>query len=333
MVHPRPAIPLTIVAGYLGSGKTSLLNHIVARCDTSRFAILVNDFGKLNIDAEMIEMQGGRAYRLESGCICCNIGNSLISTLLNVLRREPRPERILLESSGVADPARIADVARLSPSLRPGRVVVLVDSAQVRVRLADTLVGETVRKQIDAADLLILNKTDLLTDDDLADVSDWLRLRFGERPHLAARHARVPVAEVLADPATTLQGHSEEGLSKQHSEVFWSWSYEGDRLFRRRNLEEALTELAPLVERAKGFVRFRDAPDRTMIVQLTGSGLSIAEAPQRAPEETKCRIEFVGAGKKPDETALRRPIERARDVTSLDTEMVRCGRVPSVNDR
>ncbi|MYF06397.1 MAG: GTP-binding protein [Rhodospirillaceae bacterium] len=333
MVHPRPAIPLTTVAGYLGSGKTSLLNHLVARCDTSRFAILVNDFGKLNIDAELVEMQGGRAYRLESGCICCNIGNSLISTLLNVLRREPRPERILLESSGVADPARIADVARLSPSLRPGRVVVLVDSAQVRVRLADTLVGETVRKQIDAADLLILNKTDLLTDDDLADLSDWLRLRFGERPHLAARHARVPVAEVLADPATTLKGHSEEGLSKQHSEVFWSWSYEGDRLFRRRELEKALTGLAPLVERAKGFVRFRDAPDRTMIVQLTGSGLSIAEAPQRAPEETKCRIEFVGAGKKPDETALRRAIERARDMTSFNTETVRCGRVPSINDR
>ncbi|MXW93873.1 MAG: GTP-binding protein [Rhodospirillaceae bacterium] len=333
MVHPRPAIPLTIVAGYLGSGKTSLLNHVIARCDTSRFAILVNDFGKLNIDAELVEMQGGRAYRLESGCICCSIGNSLTSTLLNVLRREPRPERILLESSGVADPARIADIARLSPSLLPGRVVVLVDSAQVRVRLADTLVGETVRKQIDAADLLILNKADLVTGDDLANLSDWLRLRFGERPHLAARHARIPVADVLADPAATLQGHSEAGLSKQHSEVFWSWSYEGDRLFRRRDLEAALTELAPLVERAKGFVRFRDAPERTMIVQLTGSGLSIAEAPQRAPEETKCRIEFVGAGKKPDETALRRPIERARDVPSFDTETVRCGGVPSVNDR
>lgn len=333
MVHPRPAIPLTIVAGYLGSGKTSLLNHVIARCDTSRFAILVNDFGKLNIDAELVEMQGGRAYRLESGCICCNIGNSLISTLLKVLRREPPPERILLESSGVADPARIADIARLSPSLRPGRVVVLVDSAQVRVRLADTLVGETVRKQIDAADLLILNKADLVTGDNLADLSDWLRSEFGERPHLAARYARVPAAEVLADRAAIPQGHSEAGLSRQHSETFWSWSYEGDRLFRRRDLEEVLTELAPLVERVKGFVRFRDAPDRTMIVQLTESGLSIAEAPQRAPEETKCRIEFVGAGRKPDETALRRAIERARDVTSFDTETVRCGRVPSVNDR
>ena len=333
MDHPPPAIPLTIIAGYLGSGKTSLLNHIIARCDTSRFAILVNDFGKLDIDAELVEMQGSRAYRLESGCICCNIGNSLISTLLKVLRREPRPERILLESSGVADPARIADIARLSPSLSPGRVIVLVDSAQVRFRLADTLVGETVRKQIDAADLLILNKADLLTDDDLADLSDWLRLRFGERPHLTARHARVPVAEVLADRAATLQGHSNAGPSRRHSDVFWSWSYEGDHLFRRREFEKALTELAPLIERAKGFVRFCCAPDRTMIVQLTGSGLSIAEACQRTPKETKCRIEFVGAGTKPDETVLRRPIQRARDVTSFDTEMIRCGRVPSVNER
>ena len=113
MAQFRPTIPLTIIAGYLGSGKTTLLNHLIAQCDTSRFAILVNDFGKLNIDAELVELEGGKAYRLESGCICCNIGNSLMTTLLELLRIDPRPERILIEASGVADPARIADIARL----------------------------------------------------------------------------------------------------------------------------------------------------------------------------------------------------------------------------
>ena len=328
MAQLRPTIPLTIIAGYLGSGKTTLLNHLIAQCDTSRFAILVNDFGKLNIDAELVELEGGKAYRLESGCICCNIGNSLMTTLLELLRIDPRPERILIEASGVADPARIADIAHLSPSLHPGRIIVLIDSTRVRCLLADPLVGETARKQIEAADLLVLNKADLVPQDALIELSVWLRSQFGQRPSLTAKHAHIPVTEILTDrdspnrrgednrqaaQATAHDHHDHASAPVQHPDVFWSWSYESSALFVREGLEEALREMAPIVERAKGFVRFRAAPHRIMVVQLAGAKYSITEAHQDVSTMPNCRIELIGIGKKPDETTLRNIIDRARD--------------------
>ena len=312
MSEPRPTIPMTVIAGYLGSGKTTLLNRIIAECDTSRFAILVNDFGKLNIDAELVELEGGQAFRLESGCICCNVGNSLMTTLLQVLRMEPRPERILVEASGVAEPARIADIARLSPSLHPGRVIVLADSARIRAQLSDALVGETVRKQIEAADLLLLNKADLCAPEALTNLSASLSASVGQAPIYTTAQSIVPIAEVLAEPEATPTPNIGGDASTTHADVFWSWSYESAEILERAAFEAALQALAPLLERAKGFVRFDDAPDRTMVVQLSGSTFSISEARRTPSSGPKCRIELIGVGERPDTAALGEALDRAK---------------------
>jgi len=158
----KPQIPFTVIGGYLGAGKTTLLNRILAARESANMAVLVNDFGALNIDADLIVAQGGQAVRLENGCICCTIGDSLTTSLLTVLRAEPRPERVLVEASGVADPSRVADFARLSPSLRLDRVIVLVDMEQIRERCADPHVGDMALKQLAGADVLVLNKMDLV---------------------------------------------------------------------------------------------------------------------------------------------------------------------------
>ena len=172
-----PGITFTVIGGHLGAGKTTLLNHILSRCNAARLAVLVNDFGQLNIDAALIADRGARTLRLENGCICCNIGNSLISTLLALLREEPRPEHILVEASGVADPARIADIARLSPSLDLNRVIVVVDGERVREQYIDPYVGDMVAKQIAAADVIVMNKIDLVGLPSRADLKGWLEAR------------------------------------------------------------------------------------------------------------------------------------------------------------
>lgn len=319
MKHPHPVVPVTVIAGYLGAGKTSLLNHIVTHRETSHFAILVNDFGALNIDADLIELQGGQAFRLESGCICCNIGNSLIFTLLSILRSELRPERILIEASGVADPTRIADIARLSRSLSLDGVVVLVDCERIRSLLEDRLVGETVRNQLEAAELLLLNKRDLVSSEYLSGLREWLEERFKKRRIVETAFGCAPLDLIFAPrddfatpsttarPARNVENGNDESHANQshrlmgvHDDTFWSWSFETSAVFRRESLERVLREITPLVARAKGLVRFRDAPDKTMTVQLSGEHLSIAQAPRTAASTLASRIVLIGVGDKLD---------------------------------
>ncbi len=301
----RPIIPLTIIAGYLGSGKTTLLNRVIARCDTSRMAILVNDFGELNIDAQLVELGGATAYRLESGCICCSIADGLTMRLLALLRMEPRVQHILIEASGVADPARIADIARLSPSLRPGCTAVMADCARIEAQLGDDLIGETVQRQLACADLLVLNKMDLLSGDALAALVERLAERFAPGCILTGCHGHIPLDRLMSVPARSASRQRIKGrvvsvdrraASPDHGEVFWTVSYESHALFVRDRFEQALGELIPRLQRAKGFVRFEDAPAHLMIVHVSGSGVAITRARREDPAVPNCRLSFIGVG-------------------------------------
>ncbi len=290
-------VPLTVIGGYLGAGKTTLVNRVIRECDTSRFAILVNDFGKLEIDAELIELEGGRAFRLESGCICCNVGNGLMTTLMAVLRAEPRPEHILVEASGVADPARIADIARLSPSLHAGRTVVLADTGQIEAQLADALVGDTVRRQIDAADILVLNKQSLA----VAGTIDRLASRFAGIEMLSADHADFPV-ELIFGPG---RFHEPPPDDPRHDHVFWSAGLHFSGPVSRAALLAALGRPEPHLVRAKGFVRFADDPGVLVVVQLAGGRTEIAELRGGGlPASTECRLQLIGTGPRPADAEL-----------------------------
>src|SRR6056300_490452 len=106
-------VPITIIAGFLGTGKTGLLNHLLAHAEGRRLTALVNDFGALNIDSELIAAQNGNQISLANGCVCCSIGDDLTLALAQVMNQTPRPDHILIEASGVADPARIAGFAQV----------------------------------------------------------------------------------------------------------------------------------------------------------------------------------------------------------------------------
>src|SRR5258708_3959715 len=186
----RDAIPFTVIGGFLGAGKTTLLNRLLRGATGRRFAVLVNDFGALDIDGRLVADHDGDTIALANGCLCCTIGDSLVTTILSLLERPERFDHIVAEASGVADPGRVADLAVLEPRLARDGVIVVVDAADVRERAADRRVGDTVTRQLGAADLIVLNKIDLAHD--LAALRGWLSTHSAA-PVLEARHADIPL--------------------------------------------------------------------------------------------------------------------------------------------
>jgi G3E family GTPase len=261
-------VAFTVIGGFLGAGKTTLLNRLLAQAEGRRFGVLVNDFGALDIDGRLVVRHGGDTIALANGCLCCSIGDSLVTTVLGLLGRPEALDHIVVEASGVADPGRIADLATLEPRLVRDGVVVVVDGGNVRERAADRRVGDTILRQLAAADLLVLNKVDLA--DDPAALRGWLGERSGA-PVLEARHGDVPLA--------VLFGLERRGMPTKGSDArnFRSWSYSWPNPVDRPALMAMLSETTGEILRAKGIVRFSDSADRRSIIHMVGRRIDVSE--------------------------------------------------------
>lgn len=169
-------IPMTVFSGYLGAGKTTLIGRLIDRIHSERLCVIVNDFGELSIDAEVLRRADGMTLPLPNGCVCCSAATGLYKAFDTVLRLDPRPSRILLEASGVADPSRLRAIAEAEPELEPGRIVTVVDAAGFAANIEDALKRPDMVRQIEAAELLLLSKTDLLPAAEAEDVHGNLSL-------------------------------------------------------------------------------------------------------------------------------------------------------------
>jgi G3E family GTPase len=261
------AIPFTVIGGFLGAGKTTLLNRLLAGTSGRRFAVLVNDFGAVEIDGRLVIAHGGDTIALANGCVCCTIGDSLIETVMRLLESPERLDHIVVEASGVADPGRIADLGVLDPRLLRDGVIVVVDAADIRTRAADRRLADTVQRQLEAADLIVLNKIDLV--DELAAMRCWLSTR-STAPVLEASQCDVPL-----DLLFGLDRRGSSGKSTPPG-TFRSWSYSWPNPVDRAALLDVLHDSAVL--RGKGIVRFSDAPDRRSVVHMVGKRVDVTDA-------------------------------------------------------
>lgn len=156
-------MPMTVVSGYLGAGKTTLINRMLADPQGLRLMVMVNDFGAINIDETLIARQSDDVIALTNGCVCCTMGADFYMALGRALDRRPRADHLIVEASGIADPQAIANTALAEPDLRYAGIVTLVDALNITGLLGDPLIAAQVRQQIKVADLVLQTKIDLRT--------------------------------------------------------------------------------------------------------------------------------------------------------------------------
>jgi G3E family GTPase len=315
---PLPAI---VVGGYLGAGKTTLLNHLLRHAGGRRIAVLVNDFGDLGIDADLIESRDGDVLNLAGGCVCCSVGSDLMGALLALPLRPSPPDLVLIETSGVALPGSVARSVRLAEGIEVDGVVVLADAETIRGRAQDPYVGDTVLQQLHDADLLLLNKIDLVASEALAALRAWLDTAAPRARRIETIESRVAPQVVLgladadAPPAGArgtglLTGLPDGGAAPVRpapaaADLFESASFRLDAPVDARALAARLAEPGLALVRAKGIVV--DLDGAAVVVQAVGCRARVAPA-GTAHDGTPGRLVVIGLRGRLDTQAVRTAI-------------------------
>ncbi|MGB1310901.1 MAG: CobW family GTP-binding protein [Leucothrix sp.] len=271
----QSTIPVTVIGGYLGSGKTTLVNHLIRNANGKRLAIMVNEFGELPIDEDLIEAEGDELISLAGGCVCCSFGSDLVEAMNTLSQLNPRPDNVVIEASGVALPGSIASTLSLLPNFAIDGVIVLADAETVQQRAQDKYMADTILRQLSDADIVLLNKTDLVPSTLLAQTANWLATT-AENAQVIHTHNSV------ISPSIVLHDFTSEHDKAIESHVNHALHFETRSLPATEPVDvlafaERLFQDYPTLVRAKGFLKDRDGHLKTL--QVVGKRITIADAP------------------------------------------------------
>ncbi len=332
MSEAQTQIPVTVLTGYLGSGKTTLLNRILSENHGKRYAVIVNEFGEIGIDNDLIVESDEEIYEMNNGCVCCTVRGDLIRVVEGLMRRPGRFDAIVVETTGLADPVPVAQTFFMDEDVRQktklDAVVALVDAKHLPLRLKDSREAED---QIAFADVVVLNKTDLVTPEELKDVEAAIRaINPSARIHRTTR-AGVKLEEVLDRGAFDLSRalendphfldgdydhehgdhdhdhhhhdhnghdhHDHAHASPIHDVTVQSVSLRGGEMDSKKFFPwiEKITQMeGPNILRLKGIIAFKDDPERYVI---QGVHMIVEGDHQRAwkdGEKHESRLVFIG---------------------------------------
>jgi len=331
-------IPVTVLTGYLGSGKTTLLNRILSESHGKKYAVIVNEFGEINIDSDLIVESDEEIYEMNNGCICCTVRGDLIRVVEGLMRRPDRFDAIIVETTGLADPVPVAQTFFMDDDVRSktelDAVVALVDAKHLPLRLKDSREAED---QIAFADVVLINKIDLVDALELA----ALEATIGKiNPYVTIHHtsrANIALDKILErgafDLKRTLENdphfldschddhdhdhdhdhecdhhhhHHHDHANPSHDVTVQSVSLRGEEMIPNLFftwLQQVTQAQGPDILRLKGIIAFKDDPERYVV---QGVHMILEGDHQRAWGEDEARISrLVFIGRNLDEDALK----------------------------
>ncbi len=295
------AIPIILIAGYLGSGKTTFLNHLLTEAKGQKLAILVNDFGAINIDASLIDGAVDGVVALKNGCICCSIASGLQSAIFKVLQREQRPEAIIIESSGVSNPGeilRILSDSAMSDYASLELIVSLLDCERLPEYTENEL--KLINLQLMYSNIVLLTRFATISNASQNSAEEFVR-KINPRVLLFNDSSTKINLELLLGNAGQVLSQSTSAINPgdlplqigKAEELFRSWSFQSDTVITESEFQKVLNDLPPETIRGKGQLYLKDYPDTKFIFQMVGKNAKVEPAGKWGTQEPLTKIIFI----------------------------------------
>ena len=306
-------LPVTIVTGFLGSGKTTLVNHILANQPGLRTGVIVNDLSDVNIDSELIIAAEDSLVELSNGCICCSLNNNFMDAVFRILDRRHRLDYLVVETTGVADPLPVALTflrTELRDRIRLDSIVTVADAENLAL---DRFDGSAIRNQLAYGDVILLNKCDLVRIERLAALEAAIAKVAARARTIRTTHCDVPLALILSvgEPqsdrffANHVRDHGTAPADHDHlvADGFESLSFDSDRPLGVHAFQEFLESLPHNVYRGKGLLWIAES-DRRYVFHLVAKRFSLDEGRVDGPRTNR----LVLIGRNLDHARLRREL-------------------------